>query len=64
MDLSDVQVISPSRNRTHKVYFQRDHVHSNYRKSNGRTFVDMEVIDYPEFGTYYCPAENNEIDNK
>ena len=65
MDLSDVQVISPSRNRTHKIFFQRDnHVRSNYRKLNGRTFVDMEVVEYPEFGTYFCPLENNETDNK
>ena len=65
MDLSDVQVISPSRNRTHKIFFQREnHMHSNYRKINGRTFLDMEVIDYPEFGTYFCPLENNENDNK
>ena len=65
MDLSDVQVISPSRNRSHKIFFQRDnHFFSNYRKCNGRTFVDMEVIDYPEFGTYFCPLENNESENK
>ena len=65
MDLSDVQVISPSRNRTHKIFFQREnHMHSNYRKINGRTFLDMEVIDYPEFGTYFCPMENNENENK
>ena len=65
MDLSDVQVISPSRNRTHKIFFQREnHSHSNYRKINGRTFVDMEITDYPEFGTYYCPFENNEKENK
>ena len=65
MDLSDVQVISPSRNRAHKIFFPREnHNHSNYRKINGRTFADMEVIDYPEFGTYYCPMENNENENK
>ena len=65
MDLSDVQVISPSRNRTHKIFFQREnYMHSNYRKINGRTFLDMEVIDYPEFGTYFCPMENNENENK
>ena len=65
MDLSDVQVISPSRNRTHKIFFPRENYsHSNYRKINGRTFLDMEVIDYPEFGTYFCPMENNEKDNK
>ena len=65
MDLSDVQIISPSRNRTHKIFFQKEnHFHSNYRKLNGRTFVDMEVVDYPEFGTYFCPLENNESENK
>ena len=65
MDLSDVQVISPSRNRTHKIFFPREnHSHSNYRKINGRTFLDMEIIDYPEFGTYFCPMENNENENK
>ena len=65
MDLSDVQVISPSRSRQHKMFFQREnHTHSNYRKCNGRTFVDMEVTDYPEFGTYFCPLENNESENK
>lgn len=65
MDLSDVQVISPSRNRTRKVFFPKENqFHSNYRKINGRTFVDMEVVDYPEFGTYFCPLENNETENK
>jgi hypothetical protein len=24
----------------------------------------MEVVDYSEFGTYFCPLENNEIENK
>ena len=65
MDLSDVQVISPSRNRTRKIFFQKENqFHSNYRKINGRTFVDMEVVDYPEFGTYFCPLDNNETENK
>ena len=65
MDLSDVQVISPSRNRIHKIYYPRDNRnHNNYRKINGRTFLDMEIVDYPEFGTYFCPLENNETENK
>ena len=24
----------------------------------------MEIADYPEFGTYFCPYENNECDNR
>ena len=65
MDLSDVQVLSPSRGRFHKNYFSRDNFnHSNYRNNKGRTFIDMEIGDYPEFGTYYCPYENNDCDNK
>ena len=65
MDLSDVQVISPSRGRFHKNYFNKDNLaRSNYRTSKGRTFIDMDITDYPEFGTYYCPYENNESDNR
>ena len=65
MDLSDVQLISPSRGRFHKNYFPRNNYgYSNYRYNKGRTFVDMEIAEYPEFGTYFCPYENNEIDNK
>ena len=65
MDLSDVQVLSPSRGRFHKNYFSRDnYIHSNYRSNKGRTFIDMEIADYPEFGTYFCPYENNECDNQ
>ena len=48
MDLSDVQVLSPSRGRFHKNYFSRDnYIHSNYRSNKGRTFIDMEIADYP-----------------
>ena len=65
MDLSDVQVLSPSRGRFRKNYFNRENSNrSNYRFNKGRTFIDMDISDYPEFGTYYCPYENNEIDNK
>ena len=65
MDLSDVQVISPSRGRFYKNYFQRENFpRSNYRNNKGRTFLDMDISDYPEFGTFFCPSENNGIDNK
>ena len=65
MDLSDVQVISPSRGRFYKNYFQRDNFsRSNYRCNKGRTFVDMDISDYPELGTYFCPYENNGFDNR
>ena len=65
MDLSDVQVISPSRGYFHKNHFPRENFsRSNYRNNKGRMFLDMEIIDYPEFGTYYCPYENKEIDNR
>ena len=65
MDLSDVQVISPSRGRFHKNYFSRENFsNKNYRNNKGRTFIDMDISDYPEFGTYFCPYENNEIDNR
>ena len=65
MDLSDVQVLSPSRGRYHKNYFQRENFpRPNYRVNKGRTFIDMEIVDYPEFGTYFCPYENKDSDNR
>ena len=65
MDLSDVQIISPSRGRFYKNYCQRDNFsRSNYRNNKGRTFLDMDITDYPEFGTFFCPCENNGLDNK
>ena len=65
MDLSDIQVLSPSRCRTHKTFFPNNiFSHSNYRTNKGRTFIDMEIIDYPDFGTYFCPYENNKTDNR
>ena len=65
MDLSDVQVLSPSRGHYHKNYFSREnYFRPNYRVNKGRTFIDMEVIDYPEFGTYFCPFENKDSDNR
>ena len=65
MDLSDVQIISPSRGRFYKNYFSRENfTRSNYRNNKGRTFIDMDILEYPEFGTYFCPYENNGIDSR
>ena len=65
MDLSDIQVLSPSRNRTHKTFFQNTiYSHSNYRTTKRRAFIDMDILDYPSFGTFFCPYENRGTDNK
>ena len=65
MDLSDIQVLSPSRRRTHKAFFQNNiYSHSNYRTNKRRNFIDMDILDYPSFGSYFCPYENRGTDNK
>ena len=65
MDLSDIQVLSPSRSRTHKAFFQNNiYSHSNYRTNKRRNFIDMDILDYPSFGSYFCPYENRGTDNK
>jgi hypothetical protein len=65
MDLSDIQVLSPSRSRTHKTFFQNNiYSHSNYRTNKRRAFIDMDILDYPSFGTFFCPYENRGTDNK
>ena len=65
MDLSDIQVISPSRSRTHKAFFQNNiYSHANYRTNKRRAFIDMDILDYPSFGTFFCPYDNKGTDNK
>ena len=62
MDLSDIQVLSPSRSRTHKAFFQNNiYSHSNYRTNKRRNFIDMDILDYPSFGSYFCIVSISQV---
>ena len=61
MDISNEPLISKKSLQNYCIP-KDNHGISNYRYKKDKTYIEMEIEEYPEFGTYFCPYENNKND--